>query len=708
MNVYQSSKIRNVALVGHSGSGKTTLAETMLYESGAIQKRGSVEEQNTVSDYHEIEHEKLKSVVASFMHLDWRGDKINLVDTPGTTDYIGEVITVLHAVEAAVFVVDAQHGLAVGTEMIWRYAEDLQVPCFFIMNKMDHEKAGYQNTLDSLQERFGREVVPMQFPYAEGEGFNAIVDVLKMTMYEFPENGGKPEKLPIPDSLSSRADLLHNELVESVAENDEMLMEKYIEQGQLEESEMHDGLNKAVRDRQMFPLFILSAHRNMGSGRVMGFIGNVVDSPVDAMPPETVDGQPVEVNPDGRASAFLFKNIFEEHVGDMMYFKVRTGTLKANMDLQLYGKGSGVRLSTLYVTQGGKRLEVPEVRAGDIATVVKLKEGGVNDTLHEKGFEVGYKPITYPEPTVRTAIRATNRDQEEKLGSALHQIQKEDPSLQVEHSAELKQTIISAQGEEHLGMVQHRLENRNKVDVEYLEPSIPYRETITRKVTSQYRHKKQTGGAGQFGEVCMIIEPLTDNMPEPKDINVRDEQVIDLDWGGQLVFRNCIVGGVIDTRFMPAILKGIMEKMENGPMSGCRARDVRVSVYDGSMHPVDSNEAAFKAAAMMAFRKGFLDAGPQLLEPIYEVEVMVPEDYMGDVMSDLSSRRGQIQGTDAEGELQRVKALVPLAELYRYATQLKSMTQGRATHSRRFYDYEPVPQDIQDRIMKQTAEMESG
>ncbi|MEX0686165.1 MAG: elongation factor G [Balneolales bacterium] len=708
MIVYHPSKVRNVVLLGHSGSGKTTLAETMLFESGAISRRGTIEEGNTTSDYNEVEKDKLKSVYSSFMNLEWRGHKINLIDTPGTTDYSGEVLGALKVADTAIFVLDAEHGVEVGTEILWNYARKYKTPSFFVINKIDHPNADFQRTLDLARELFGRHVVPVQYPYNEKGDFNAIIDVLKMTMYEFPKNGGKPDKLPIPDSHKAQAELLHNELIEAIAENDEVLMDIYFEKGTLGENEMRQGMRNAMTNGDFCPLFCASALRNMGSGRIMGFIDNVAPSPMQTHPDNSKNGKAVDINPDEKTAAFMFKTVSEEHVGDLMYFKTITGSMKPGIDLVNHSTGGMNRIGSLFLTQGHKRIEVPEIKAGDIGAVVKLKDAGVNDTLHEKGYECVIDPVEYPEPTIRAAIRTHDQANEEKLGAALNQIQREDPSLSIEHSQELKQIIISGQGEEHLAMVKHRLSSRFKVDVEYYKPGIPYRETITKAVRSHYKHKKQSGGAGQYAEVYMLVEPLMEEMPEYNDITVRKTDEIDLPWGGKLVFRNCIVGGVIDNRFMPAILKGIMDKLENGPMSGSRARDVRVSVYDGSMHAVDSNEAAFKTAGTMAFKKGFLDANPQLLEPTYKVEISIPAEFMGDVMSDLATRRGQILGMDSEGSFQTVTALVPLAELYRYATHLKSKTQGRGTHTRTFDSYTPVPGDIQDKVMKETAKLEEA
>lgn len=706
MNVYTPSKIRNVVLLGHAGSGKTTLAETMLFESGSKNRRGSIEEKNTSSDYHEIEHEKGKSVFSSLLNLDWRGSKINLIDTPGTADYIGEVVGALRVADTAIFSLNAEYGVEVGTELHWKYTDRYNIPSLIIVNKPDNEYSDFQRTVDMAKERFGRGVVVVQYPYSEGEDFHAIIDVLKMTMYEFPEDGGKPDKLPIPDSHKAQADLLHNELVEAVAENDETLLDLYLEQGELTESQMREGLQKSLLNRDIFPLFCCCAKRNMGTGRVMGFLGNVAPNPLEANPPKSVDGEDVALTTNGDPLLFVWKNSSESHVGDMLYFKSYGGTVQPGKDLVNHKTGSGVRLSGLYWVNGHKRKEADRVPTGDLAAAVKLKNTGVNDTLHPKGGEVEIEPIHFPDPVIRTAIKLKQEGDEDKLGNALHQLQREDPSMQIEHSQELKQVIVHGQGEEHLAVIKYALETRFNLDLEYVQPKIPYRETITKSVRTEYKHKKQSGGAGQYAAVSLLIEPLTDNMPEHDDLKVRDTQEVDLEWGGKLIFRNCIVGGVIDNRFMPAILKGVMEKMENGPLSDCRVRDLRISVYDGDMHSVDSNDAAFRTAGLMAFKQGFMDAKPKLMEPVYTIEVNVPADYMGDVMSDISTRRGQILGMDSEGSIQKIKAQVPLEELDHYATRLKSITQGSARYSREFSHYDQVPHDIQQRVMEKTMEMQ--
>lgn len=708
MKVYNPSRVRNVVLLGHSGSGKTTLAETMLFEAGAINRRGTVESKNTVSDYHDLEKEKEKSIYSSFMNLDWRGNKINLIDTPGTSDYIGEVVGPLRVADTALFVLNAEHGVEVATDSLWKYARRYNVPSIFVVNKLDNERSDFWKAVEEAKEHYGREVTVVQFPYSEGNDFHAIIDVLRMTMYEFPEGGGKPDKLPIPDSIKERADQLHQELVEVIAENDETLMDIYFEHGELDEEQMQTGLHLSLVNGQIHPVFCSCASRNMGTGRVMGFIGDVAPNPLEGNPPKKEDGSDFALDADGKPVMFLFKTHSESHVGDLIYFKMYSGSVKSGMDLVNSTSYNGVRLGNLYLTEGQKRIEVPEIKTGDIGAVVKLKDGEINDTLSEKGMDIKLEGITYPSTTIRTAVKLKNEGDEDKLGSALHQIHREDPSMQVEHSQELKQIIIHAQGEEHLAVVEHGLRDRYKLDIEFYPPRIPYRETITTGVKTQYKHKKQSGGAGQYAEVHLLIEPYEEGMPDPADMKVRNSDVHELPWGGKLVFNNCIVGGVIDNRFMPAILKGVMEKMENGPMSGCCARDIRVSVYDGSMHSVDSNEAAFKTAGRMAFRDGFLKANPQLLEPVYDVEVTVPADYMGDVMGDLGTRRGQIQGMDAEGSLQKIRAQVPLEELDHYSTRLKSMTQGSATYTREFSHYAAAPYDVQERVMKENEEEEEA
>ncbi|NBC27094.1 MAG: elongation factor G [Bacteroidetes bacterium] len=701
MKSYPTGQIRNVVLLGHSGSGKTTFADTMLFESGTTQKQGSIKEGTTVSDFTEIEKKKEKSVFGSLMHLDWRGTKINLMDTPGTPDFWGHISDSLHVADSALFLINSEHGVETGTETFWKAAEDRNLPSFIAVNRLDADNSDFQKSVEMARERFGRGVVIVQFPYSEGSDFHAIVDVLKMTMYEFPDDGGRPDKLPIPDSLKAQAELLHNDLVESVAENDETLLELYLDHGKLDEYQMRDGLRKGIQNRDIFPLFCSSSGKNMGTGRIMGFIGNTIPDPTARALPG-INGSAVDIDQGGEPGLFVFRNLSEEHVGDLSWFKVLSGTVTPGLDLVNISTGDTARLGSLFVPQGNQRIETGSIQAGDIGGTAKLGHVLPGTTFSTSNNAAEIQPIQYPEPTIRTALILKENGSEDKLSSALHQIEKEDPSLRVEHSQELQQTILHGLGEEHLTIIYHQLTHRFNLDIEFTTPKIPYRETITKRAEAHYRHKKQSGGAGQFAEVQMSIEPWHEGMPPRDDLTVRDIETIDLDWGGTLVFQNCIVGGVIDTRFMPAIIKGIMEKIQNGPLSGCRVRDVRVSVYDGAMHSVDSNEAAFKTAALMAFKDGFMKASPQLLEPLYEIEVTVPSEFMGDVMSDLNSRRGQILGMDSEGSIQKVQAIVPLQELDRYTTQLKSMTQGSATHTRAFHDYGPVPKNIQQDIIEKT------
>lgn len=704
MKVYNSTRVRNVVLLGHSGSGKTTLAETMLFESGAVHRRGSVEEKNTVSDYHPLEKEKQKSIYSSFMNLDWRGHKINLIDTPGTQDYVGEVAGAIRIADTAMVVLNSEYGVETAANSLWKMADRYSVPSMIVVNKPDASQSDFWKTVEEAKETFGREVTVVQFPYSEGEDFHAIVDVLRMTMYEFPKAGGKPDKLPIPDSVRVRADRLHQELVETIAENDELLMDIYFEHGELDEEQMQKGLHLSLVNRQIFPLFCTCASRNMGSGRVMGFMDDVVPNPLEAQPPKQESGESFPLNPEGDPAIFLFKTQSESHVGDLIYFKVYSGSVKPGLDLVNSRNNTSVRLGNLYVTEGHDRLEVPEVKTGDIAAAVKLKDSEVNDTLSLKGMDLALQPIEFPSPTIRTAVKLTREGDEDKLGNALHQIQREDPSIVIEYSQELRQIIIHGQGEEHLAVIKNQLTDRFNLDAEYVTPKIPYRETITKSSTSHYKHKKQSGGAGQYAEVEMLIEPYREGMPDPDGMKVRDVEVHDLPWSGKLVYQNCIVGGVIDTRFMPAILKGVMEKMEEGPMSGCRVRDIRVSVCDGGMHSVDSNEAAFKTAAIMAFKDAFMKASPQLLEPVYEISVTVPQEFTGDVMSDLGTRRGQVQGMEGEGAIQTIHAHVPLEELDHYSTRLKSMTKGSASHTRAFSHYAKAPHDVQERVIEKNRE----
>lgn len=706
MATFDLKHIKNVALIGHAGSGKTTLAETMLFESGMINRRGNVEEGNTISDYTDIEHERQNSIFSAMTHADWRGYKINLIDTPGYDDFVGEVISALRIADTSVMVLNAQFGVEVSSELLWEYTEKFQTPTIIAINQVDHDKADFDRAVEQAKDRFGHGVTVVQYPLNQGEGFDSIIDLLKMTMYKFPADGGKPEKLPIPDSERERADQMHNELVESIAENDEGLMELYFEKGELDEDEMRKGLKLAMIKHDLFPVFCLSAKNNMGSGRLMGFIDNVAPSANEMPPLPLTNGESLACDPNGKKALFIFKTISEPHLGEMSFFKVASGTIKAGDDLINSKTGNTERINQLFVMQGKSREAVDSLEAGDIGATVKLKNTHTNNTLSEKGTNVEIEPIEFPTPRMRSAITLQGKGDEDKLSLALHHLIDEDPSLQLEQSQELRQTILHGQGEMQLAIVKWKLKHLYKLDIEYVEPRIPYRETIQKAVRTSYRHKKQSGGAGQFGEVHMLVEPYYDGMPDPSDLSVRGRDEHELPWGGKLVFYNCIVGGAIDTRFLPSILKGIMEKMHNGPLTGSYVRDVRVCVFDGKMHPVDSNDAAFKTAGMMAFKQAFKEADPKILEPIYKVEVLVPDDIMGDVMSDLQTRRAMILGMEADGHYQKIIAKAPLSKLYRYSSTLRSISAGRAKHNRTFEEYAPVPfEEQQELIAKHTEEL---
>lgn len=701
MKNYESKHIRNIAIIGHAGTGKTTLTETMLFEAGVISRRGNVEESNTVSDYHEIEHERVNSIYNTLMYLDWKDSKINIIDTPGFDDFIGEALTALTVADTAVMLLNAQHGVEVQTSILWEYTKQLNKPVIFTINQVDQDNADIESTVEQLKSNFGRKVTVFQYPLNTGSGFNSIIDILRMIMYKFPKGGGKPEKLPIPDEEIQKAEQLHTELIENVAEVEDSLMELYFEKGSLEEDEMKKGLQKALIQRDIFPVFCLSAKQNMGSGRLMGFIDNIVPSPVDMPPLPLNDEQSLACDAKGNPCIFIYKTSSEQSLGEMSFFKVYSGEIKAGMDLMNEKTRSSERFNQLYFINGKNRTNTKTITAGDIGASVKMKNSHTNNTLHLKGNKIEIPLMQFPEPTIRTAVVSINKGEEEKLSIALHQIVEEDLSITVEQSQELKQTIIHAQGELQLNIMKWKLENVFKLSVNYIKPRIPYRETINNSAKSSYRHKKQSGGAGQFAEVYMLIEPYKEGMPDPQGLNVRGRDTIDLKWGGNLVFYNCIVGGAIDVRFLPSILKGVMEKMEDGPMTGSCVRDVRVSIYDGKMHAVDSNDMAFKIAGLMAFKNAFREASPIILEPIYEVEVMVPDEMGGDVMSDLQTRRAVILGMDSGEHGQIIKAKVPLAELHNYSSTLRSISQGRAKHKEKYIEYAPVPFDVQQKLVEE-------
>lgn len=701
MKVFDEKHIKNVALLGSSKSGKTTLAETMLFEAGLLNRRGTIEDRNTVSDYHEIEHERGNSVYATSMHTEWRDYKINIIDTPGLDDFIGEIISAVRVCETGVVLLNAHHGVEVGTELIWKYVDRFKKPVIFAVNQVDHGKANFDLTVEEAKQHFGPQVTLMQYPLNQGEHFDSIIDLLKMTMYKFPAEGGKPQKLAIPDAERDKATALHNILVEKAAENDEQLMEKYFEKGELDEDEMRRGLKIGMLKHDIFPVFCLSAKKNMGSGRLMGFIDNVAPAPCEMFPEKSLEGAEISCDPKKPASLFIFKSLSEPHLGKLTFFKVFSGELSTGDELLNQQTGALERIGSLFIMDGKNRNPVNKLTAGDIGATLKLKSTQTNQTLHAKGVNITIDPIHFPEPRIRTAIIAKNKADDEKLGEVLAEIHHEDPTLIVEYSRELRQIILHAQGELHLSVTKWRLEQVYKLAVEFIKPRIPYRETIQKPAMSSYRHKKQSGGAGQFGEVYIKIEPHYEGAPDPRDFTIRGKEEIELPAGGKLVFYNCIVGGVIDQRFIPSIQKGIMEKMQEGPLTGSYVRDVRVSVYDGKMHPVDSNDISFKIAGMMAFKEAFHQADPKLLEPVYEMEVIVPEELMGEVMTDLQTRRSIILGMDSQGSSSIIRTKTPLSELDKYSTTLRSITQGRASFNCKFSEYAPVPAEVQKKLAEE-------
>lgn len=693
--------LRNVVLLGHSGSGKTTFIETMLFEGGAIKRRGTVEAHNTVSDNTDLEHQRENTLFSHQMFVNWRKNKINILDTPGFDDFVGEVIASLKVADTALILVNASAGVEVGTELVWEYVEKYQTPTLFVVNQMDHPKADFEASLEQIKNRFGSKVLPIQYPLNSGEGFNQIIDALRMVMYEFSANGGKPEKKPIPESEMARANKMHNALVEIAAENEEGLMEKYFEEGQLSEEELAQGLNIALAKHDFFPVFVASGLKDMGSGRIMGFIDDIAPSPADRAGKKLENGELLKCDSQDKTTIFIYKTQSEPQVGIVSYFKVFSGELKPGDELVNAENGETERISQIFVAEGKDRTPVDKLVAGDLGVTVKLKYGHSNNTLNSKGVDRKIEPMHFPESRIRKAIFTENASDMEKLIASLHKIQEEDPTLKVEQSTETKETILSGQGQLHLDLVKYRLEKEFGVKMEMKNPKISYRETITGKADADYRHKKQSGGAGQFGEIHMRVENYYDGMPEPDGFNIRNKEFEDLAWGGKFAFYWCIVGGAIDSRYIGAIKKGIMQQMKEGPLTGSRCQNIRVSVYDGKMHSVDSNDISFQLAASGAFKEAFHNAKPQLLEPVYHVEILCPDECTGDVMGDLQTRRAMISGMDSEGHYQKIMAEVPLAEMNDYGSTLRSLTGGRAKFTMKFNDYQLVPTNVQQELVKQ-------
>lgn len=709
MRVYQTNEIKNIALLGSAGSGKTTLAEAMLYESGVIKRRGSVEAKNTVSDYFPVEQEYGYSVFSTVFNVEWNNKKLNIIDCPGSDDFVGGAITALNVTDQALILINGQYGPEVGTQNNFRYTEKLKKPVIFLINQLDSDKCDFDSIINSMKDIYGSKCVEIQYPIETGDGFNSLIDVLLMKKYSWKPEGGAPIIEDIPAEEMDKAMELHKALVEAAAENDETLMEKFFEEETLTEDEMREGIRKGLVTRSIFPVFCVCAGRSMGVRRLMEFLGNVVPF-VSEMPKiHNTRGEEVPADSSAPESVYFFKTGVEPHIGEVSYFKVMSGCVKPGDDLSNADRGSKERIANIYVCAGANRQPVDCLNAGDIGCTVKLKDVKTGNTLNGKDCDNRFDFIRYPNSKYSRAIKAVNEGDTEKLMAALTKMRQEDPTWVVEQSKELRQTIIHGQGEFHLRTLKWRLENNEKIPVKFVDAKIPYRETITKAARADYRHKKQSGGAGQFGEVHLIVEPYAEGMPDPVvykfngqefKMNIKSKEVVDLEWGGKLVFINSVVGGAIDTRFMPAILKGVMERMEQGPLTGSYARDVRVVVYDGKMHPVDSNELSFMLAARHAFSDAFKNAGPKILEPIYDLEVYVPADFMGDVMSDLQGRRAMIMGMDSEAGYQKLQAKIPQKVLASYSVALSSLTGGRASFTTKFASYELVPNDIQQELIK--------
>ena len=710
MKNYSAKEIKNIVLIGAPGSGKTTLAEAMAFEGKVIDRRGSVETNNTLSDNTEIEHEYKRSIYATTLFTEFMGRKLNIIDCPGSDDFCGNLFSAFKVGDVGVMVMNAQNGWQVGDEIQSRYARILNKPLIGVVNQLDGDKANFDATVEGVRASSAVKPVIVQYPVEQGAGFTAFIDVLMMKMYRFTDENGTREELEIPAEEMDRAMELHQILVETAAENDEDLMMLYFDKGALTQDDIRNGLKLGVAKRDCLPVFCSSAKRDVGSKRIMEFIINVAPGPMTAPNFLTTEGEEIEADENGQPVVFVFKSQVEQHLGEISYFRVIRGKITEGMELVNSRTGNKEKISQLFAVAGKNRIKVSEMVAGDIGCTVKLKATRTNDTLSAPSTPVEIEPIVFPEPRYRAAVKPAKQGDDEKLGELLNKAKYEDPTILVEYSKELKQTIIQGQGEHHLNILKYRLSTENKMDVEYMAPRIPYRETITKVAQADYRHKKQSGGAGQFGEVHMVIEPYYEGMPEPTKykvggkeitVNVKGKEEYELEWGGKLQYYNSIVGGAIDARFMPAILKGINEKMTEGPLTGSYARDIRVVIYDGKMHPVDSNEISFMLAGRNAFSEAFRSAAPKILEPVYDVEVFVPSDKMGDVMSDLQGRRGLIMGMSSENGYEKLSAKVPLKELSSYSTALSSLTGGRASFIMSFASYELVPTDVQEKLIKE-------
>jgi elongation factor G len=688
MKEHTPEHLRNVCLIGHGGAGKTSLTEALLFSAGSTTRLGKVEEGNTLSDYHPDEIDRQISINTSLLFTEWKSCKINILDTPGYTDFTGEVKASLRVVDTALVLVKAVEGVEVGTEIVWKYTEELHTGAVFIVNKLDHENADYDKVVAQARETISHDVIPVQFPLKQGLGFDSIVDVVRMKVLKFtPGGNGKCVEQDIPAEVQAKAQEYRQQLLELIAETDEALLNKYLEQGSLADQEIKQALRQGVKDRKIFPLLCMSAAQNVGGSSMLDFLVDFTPSPFEkgtvlaSVPGQNGNGK-VEVtqDPGGQPSLFIFKTVSESHVGELSFFRVYSGTASPGLDLVNYSNGKPERLAQLYLMNGKDRKEISKLLAGDLGAVVKLKDTHTNDTLSTKAFPVLYPPIVFPEPVFHAAIVPKAKGDEDKISTGLHTLHLEDPTFLFRVDSELHQTVISGQGELHLDIVVKRLKQRYNVDVDLVEPKVPYRETIKAVVKdSEYKHRKQTGGHGQYGHVHLRLEPRKR--------------------GDGFEFVDEIVGGVVPNKFIPAVEKGVVDTMKDGVLAGYPVVDVRVALHYGSYHDVDSSEMAFKIAGSQAFKKGFLEAKPVLLEPIYNIEVKVPEDTMGDVMGDISSRRGKISGMEGVGHYQIIRAQVPLAELYRYATVLRSKTGGRGVFRATMSHYEEMPRDQADKVV---------
>ena len=696
MKEFTPQTIRNIALAGHGGSGKTSLAEAMAFTAGTTTRLGKVEEGTTVSDYHPDEIERQISINTSILFCEWKNSKLNILDTPGYTDFTGEVKCGLRVADTALIALKAVEGVEVGTEIAWEYTKEYHNAVVFVVNKLDNENADFDKVVLRIQERFSHDAIPLHFPVEQGMGFDAVVDLVRMKVLQYARDGkGKYTEAEIPQEMKAKADQMREALIEKIAETDETLLDTFFEKGSLSEKELYEGLKTGVRTRKIFPIVCCAASHNIGTASVLDFLVDFTPSPADMPEPVATlvvgNGQEkkeVRIKPDaaGQPTLFVFKTLSETHVGELSFFRVYSGTTTQGMDMVNEANNKTERLSQIFAMNGKERREVGKLAAGDIGAVVKLKDTHTNNTLSSKAFSVILPPIQFPGPVISMAIVSKAKGDEDKIANGLHILHEEDPTFVVTVDPELHQTVISGQGELHLAIIIKRLKARFGVEVDMVEPKIPYRETIRGKCPEvEYKHKKQTGGRGQFGHVWLKIEP------KPR--------------GEGFEFDDAIVGGVVPGRFVPAVEKGVIEAMNDGVIAGYKVVDVKATLFDGSYHTVDSDENSFKIAGRMAFKKGFKEAKPILLEPIYEIEVKVPDEYMGDVMGDISSRRGKILGVESDDAHQIVKALLPLKELHRYSTTLRSMTQGRGIHKQRFNHYEEVPKEIAEKIIAEHAKV---